>query len=139
MEEDAPAAAVDDSPDDELRAKVLPPRAWNVGYPAGKFVVKPGKLAIADSGYCRNGGKKGVNHLSVAWLVGRSTDRGESRMLVERTQLRLTKLTAVDVEFFRARRKAIGFVLAMGRTEKRMGPEGEAGSQGPRLGVGERM
>ena len=43
---DAEFGADGDSPDDVLpRAKVLP-RVWKVGYPAGKFVVNPGKLAM---------------------------------------------------------------------------------------------
>lgn len=34
-------------PDDVLAAPAnCPPLAWNVGYPAGKLVVKPGRLVI---------------------------------------------------------------------------------------------
>ena len=41
------AVGTDGEPPEEVlpRAKV-PGRVWKVGYPAGKFVVKPGKLVM---------------------------------------------------------------------------------------------
>ena len=38
-----------DSPDEVLPRAKGPPRAWKVGYPAGKLVVNPGKLAMVTA------------------------------------------------------------------------------------------
>jgi len=36
-------------PEDVLPRAKVPPCVWKVGYPAGKFVVKPGKLAMVTA------------------------------------------------------------------------------------------
>lgn len=40
-------------PEDALPEAKVPPRPWKVGYPAEKFVVKPGRLVMVVKGYCR--------------------------------------------------------------------------------------
>jgi hypothetical protein len=38
-----------DPPDEALPRANVPPRVWKVGYPAGKLVVNPGKLAMVTA------------------------------------------------------------------------------------------
>lgn len=76
---DACACGDSAAPDDELPpppwcAKVPPPRAWNVGYPAGKFVVKLGRLAMASATPAGTAKKKSLARLILGcfgfgWLV----------------------------------------------------------------------
>ena len=55
---------------------------------------------------------------------------------LESTQLRPTKLTVIDVEFFRDRRKTIGFVLAVERVEREERGEGESRVSGSKARCG---
>jgi hypothetical protein len=136
-----------DSPDDELLCAKVPPRVWNVGYPAGKFVVKPGKLAMARRrGYCRNGKKRSA--LLAGWLLGRRRRRrwrrGQRRVRVKRervkrerererekeglflecTQLTTYRAAGADVEFHGLVGKRVGIFTNNG---------GEGGKQGLRV------
>jgi hypothetical protein len=55
-----------DSADDVLPRAKVPPLVWKVGYPAGKFVVKPGKLVMVNAGLLQEPAEVS----KAGWLAG---------------------------------------------------------------------